>query len=250
MARRKFVAGNWKLHLAPEGAVALAQGLRGALADAKCDVAVFPTAISVAPVLWALKGSAIEVGVQEVHAATTGAFTGANSPSLAREAGCTRALVGHSERRQLFGETDAGVNAKIKACLANGLLPIVCIGETLAERDAGRVDEVVHGQLAGALDGLHADQVATLTLAYEPVWAIGTGRTATPEQAQEVHASIRGWLRGKYPAFVADQLRIQYGGSVNEKNAAALLSCPDIDGALVGGASLKADTFAAIVRAA
>lgn len=250
MGRRRFVAGNWKLHLAPREAGALATALRGALTGrGEVDVAVFPTALSIVTVVDALVGSGIEVGIQEVVPEATGAYTGANSATLARAAGCTRVLVGHSERRTLYGETDAGVNAKIKAGLAAGLLPVVCVGETLPERDAGRVDAVVHGQLAGALDGLHPDQVGTLTLAYEPVWAIGTGRTASPAQAQEVHASIRAWLRAHYPGWVADEVRIQYGGSVKAGNAAELLACPDIDGALVGGASLDVEAFRAIVTA-
>ncbi len=248
--RRRFVAGNWKLNLGPAQAAALAEALRTGLADrGDVDVAVFPTALSIAAVLPILQGSGIEVGVQDIHSADAGAFTGANSPAIAREAGCTRTLIGHSERRQIFGETDASVNKKVRAALAAGLLPIVCIGETLAERDAGQAEAVVHRQVAAALEGLTADQIPGLTLAYEPVWAIGTGRTATPEQAQDVHASIRGWLRAHYPSFVADETRIQYGGSVNAKNASQLLSCPDIDGALVGGASLKLDDFRAIVVA-
>lgn len=250
MSRRPFIAGNWKLHLAPKPAAALARELVARLAyRGDVDVALFPTALSVASVLEAVEGSGIEVGLQEVHEAASGAFTGANSPVLAREAGCTHVLIGHSERRQLFGETDAGVNRKVKAALAAGLLPIVCVGETLAERDADQVDAVVHRQLAGALEGLEADQIAAITLAYEPVWAIGTGRTATPDQAQAVHASARAWLRAHYPAYVAEELRIQYGGSVNAANAAALLACPDIDGALVGGASLKVEDFGKIVDA-
>jgi triosephosphate isomerase len=249
--RRKFIAGNWKLNLGPVEAARLAEALREKLASrGDVEVAVFPTALSIGAVVPLLQGSGIEVGVQEVHWEASGAFTGANSAVMAREAGCTRALIGHSERRQLFGETDEGVARKVKAVLAAGVLPVVCVGETLAERDAGQVEAVVFRQVEAALQGLAPDQLAALTLAYEPVWAIGTGRNATPEQAQEVHAAIRRWLREHYPAFVADELRIQYGGSVNAKNAASLLSQPDIDGALVGGASLKADDFAAIVAAA
>jgi triosephosphate isomerase len=169
---------------------------------------------------------------------------------MAREIGCSHVLVGHSERRQLFGETDAAVSTKVKFALANGLLPIVCLGETLAEREAGQVEEVVYRQLAAALDGLATDQITALTLAYEPVWAIGTGVVATPDQAQAVHASIRNWLYKHYPAFIGNEMRIQYGGSVKPNNAEVLLSCPDIDGCLVGGASLDANVFAQIVAAA
>jgi triosephosphate isomerase len=250
MARRSFIAGNWKLNLPPGAAAEAARKLRHLLADrGDVDVAVFPTTLSIPAVLERLQGTGIEVGVQEVHPAASGAYTGANSPAMAREVGCTRALVGHSERRQIFGETDRGVNEKVKACLSHGLLPVVCIGETLEQRQADQVDAVVHGQLAAALEGLHTDQVAALTLAYEPVWAIGTGHTATPDQAQAVHASIRTWLRSNYPGYIADEMRIQYGGSVKPANAAELLRCPDIDGALVGGASLDPDSFAGIVAA-
>ncbi|MBW1877835.1 MAG: triose-phosphate isomerase [Deltaproteobacteria bacterium] len=250
MTRRPFIAGNWKLNLPPEPAAEVARKLRHLLADrGNVDVAVFPTALSITAVLDCLQGTGIEVGVQEVHPAASGAFTGANSPAMARKIGCTRALVGHSERRQIFGETDRGVNQKVKACLAHGLLPVVCIGETLEQRQADQVDLVVHGQLATALDGLQPDQLSALTLAYEPVWAIGTGQTATPDQAQAVHASIRGWLRAHFPAYVAEEMRIQYGGSVKPANAAELLRCPDIDGALVGGASLDPDSFAGIITA-
>lgn len=251
MARRPFIAGNWKLNLGPRAAGDLAAGLVPRLSErGEVDIAVFPTALSITTVLAAVEGSGIEVGVQQVHRENKGAYTGTNSAVMAREAGCTRLLIGHSERRQLFGETDADVAAKITVGLAAGLLPVVCIGETLAQRDAGQVDAIVHGQISAALEGLEADQVSTLTLAYEPVWAIGTGRTATPQQAQDVHASIRGWLRSHYPAYVADEMRILYGGSVKPANAADLLACPDIDGALVGGASLTVDAFGGIVDAA
>ncbi|MCB9684467.1 MAG: triose-phosphate isomerase [Alphaproteobacteria bacterium] len=249
MARRPFVAGNWKLNLGPTAAHQLATALREGLADVSgCTIAVFPTALSVGSVVPVLKGSGIAVGVQEIEAKASGAFTGGNSAVMAREAGCEYALVGHSERRQLWGETDASCAAKLVAAYDAGLLPIYCIGETLDERRADRVDEVVFRQLEGGLAKLAPDQVAAITLAYEPVWAIGTGEVATPDQAQAVHASIRGWLRERYGA-VADDIRIQYGGSVKASNAADLLSCPDIDGALVGGAALEAAGFAAIVRA-
>ena len=247
--RRPFIAGNWKLNLGPREANELAAQLVAALAGRSCDVAVFPTALCVPTVLDRLSGSGIGVGVQEIAAQPKGAYTGTNSAVIARELGCHYALIGHSERRQQFAETDENVNAKVHLALGSGLLPIVCIGETLAQRDNGEVDAVVHAQLAGAFAGLSPDQVATTTLAYEPVWAIGTGRTATPVQAQAVHASIRGWLASNYPGFVADQVRIQYGGSVKPHNAAELLACPDIDGCLDGGASLTSEAFAGIVSA-
>ena len=250
MARTRIIGGNWKLHLAPSEAAELASQLVPALADrGDTDVVVFPTAISLTATLQALRGSGIGVGVQDVHTAETGAYTGANSASLCRAAGATHALVGHSERRHVFGDTDAIVHDKLVSCLDAGLLPTLCIGETLDERDAGKTLDVLRGQLQGALKDLPADRVGTLVLAYEPVWAIGTGRTASPEQAQEAHAGIRAWLADTYPAWVADEMRIQYGGSVKPHNAAELMACPDIDGALVGGASLKADSFSGIVLA-
>lgn len=251
MGRQPFVAGNWKLNLGPTAASALAQSLRERLAGhSGVTIAVFPTALAIPAVVEVLKGSEIGVGIQEIEPAPSGAFTGANSATMAREVGCDYALVGHSERRQLWGETDERCATKLVAALQAGLLPIYCVGETLAERRAGRVEEVVFRQLQVGLSGLQPDQIGGLTLAYEPVWAIGTGENATPEQAQAVHAAVRGWLRDRYGAGIANDVRIQYGGSVKADNARTLLSCPDIDGALVGGASLDAAGFAAIVTAA
>lgn len=249
--RRPFIAGNWKLNLGPSDAAVLAEALKPRLAErGAVTVAVFPTALSIHTVIPALHGSGIGVGVQDIETQATGAWTGTNSGSMARELGCTYALIGHSERRQHYGETDARVNARVGAALQAGLLPIVCVGERLDERRAGRAEDVVCNQLEGALQGLTADQIATLTLAYEPVWAIGTGETASPEQAQAIHAQIRTWLSQRTSPTLADQIRIQYGGSVKPANAADLLGCPDIDGALVGGASLKADSFGGIIDAA
>jgi len=251
MPRVPLIAGNWKLNLGPADASAVARALVPAVADrGDVEVALFPTALSLAAVVEATAGSGITVGVQEIHHAPSGAYTGTNSAPMAREAGCTWALIGHSERRQLFGETDEGVQYKVRAALDAGLLPMVCVGETLAQRDSGQVESVITDQLAKALGTLRPDEVATVTFAYEPVWAIGTGRTASPAQAQDAHAALRGHLRGRYPGFVAGQCRILYGGSVKPGNAAELLTCADIDGALVGGASLKADSFAGIVSAA
>lgn len=248
---RPLICGNWKLHLGPAAAASLARYLDRRLQHRDAvDVVVFPTALSAAGVVAALSSSGIEVGIQEVAAVASGALTGANSAVMAREAGCTWMLTGHSERRQHFAETDEGVRDKIKAGLAAGLRPVVCVGETLEERNAGRVDEVTRRQLAVAFEGLTPEQWARVTLAYEPVWAIGTGVTATPEQAQQVHASVREWLRANGSPALAAGMRILYGGSVHADNAAALLGCPDIDGALVGGASLQVDSFAAIVAAA
>jgi len=249
--RRRLICGNWKLNLGPASAAALAGFLRERLAEhGDVEIAVFPTALSVPGVLAALAGSDIGVGIQEVAAVPSGALTGANSAVMAREAGCRWMLAGHSERRQFFAETDEGVRDKIRAGLAAGLRPVACVGETLAQRQAGEVQSVIRRQLDKALEGLSPAQTSDMALAYEPVWAIGTGVNATPEQAQEVHAFVRDWLRSRFSPEVAQGVRILYGGSVNAGNASKLLGCPDIDGALVGGASLQVGAFADIVSAA
>ena len=196
----------------------------------------------------AVSGTPIIIAAQNIHWEPEGAFTGEISAPMIRAAGAGAVIIGHSERRQLFGETGATVNKKIKAALGAGLRPIVCLGETLAERESGRTHEVLDGQLAGALAGLSREAPGTLDLAYEPVWAIGTGRTATPETAQESHAFIRGWLAENISPAVASATRLLYGGSVKPDNAARLLAQPDIDGALVGGASLEAEGFTKIIQ--
>ncbi len=250
--RRKFVVGNWKMHKGPQEADALAEALKRALAgrDAAVDVGVAPPYVSLPAVVSRLKHTGIIVAAQDLHAEQQGAYTGEVSGEMLRQVGVNYCLVGHSERRQLFGETDATVAKKVGACFRSGLLPILCVGETLAEREAGQEGAVVTRQLEAALGALSADQVPSVTLAYEPVWAIGTGKTATPLQAQDMHATIRGWLEAKFPAFVAKSTRIQYGGSVKGSNAAELMRMPDIDGALVGGASLNAEEFLAIIAGA
>jgi triosephosphate isomerase len=253
MPRKKFIAGNWKLNLTNEEGVALVQGLaKGLAADPAStgiEVAVCPTALAVAPVAWAAKGTPVGVGGQHIHWEEKGAFTGEISASLLKAAGARYVIIGHSERRQYFGETDQTVNKRLKAALAQSLVPIVCVGETLAERDGGKLQEVLARQVKGALDGLTASQLEPLVIAYEPVWAIGTGRTATTAQAQEAHAFVRALLTQALGAL-ATRVRIQYGGSVKPDNAKELLSQPDVDGALVGGASLKLADFAAICAAA
>lgn len=249
MARRPFIAGNWKMNKGPVEADELARALKAGLAgNTAVDVAVAPPFVSLPAVAARLKHTGIHLAAQNLHSAPSGAFTGEVSGEMIRQLGCAYAIVGHSERRTIFGEDDSVINAKARAAFRAGLLPILCVGETLEQRDGGLVDAVIEAQLAGGLAGFEADQVAAITLAYEPVWAIGTGRTATPAQAQEVHAFIRGWL-GRYPDFVARNVRIQYGGSVKPGNAKELLAQPDIDGALVGGAALKADSFCAIIAA-
>ena len=250
MSRRKFICGNWKMHKTAGEAVQLVRELRQKLDGTGAQVAVAPPFTALAAVKQALQGSAIQLFGQNCHHEKQGAFTGEVSAPMLKDVGCDGVILGHSERRQYFGETDHQVAKKVRAVLAEALHPIVCVGETLQEREAGRTWEVVSRQLRGALGGLDAAALQRITLAYEPVWAIGTGRTATTAQAQEVHAQIRGLLRELGGAPVAQAVRIQYGGSVKPDNAADLLSQPDVDGALVGGASLKSSDFSAIVTAA
>jgi triosephosphate isomerase len=248
MARKIFIAGNWKMNKTVAEAAELVAGLK-ANADkvGDVDVAVCPTFTTLASVVEGLKDTPIKVGAQNVAWAESGAFTGEISAAMLNEIGVDYVIIGHSERRQYFGETDETVNARTKAALAAGLLPIVCIGELLEEREAGKTEDVVKTQTEGGLAGLTAEEAAKITLAYEPVWAIGTGKTATPEMAQEVHAFLRGVLTDMFGAETAEAMRIQYGGSMKPANAAELLAQPDIDGGLIGGASLKADDFFGIV---
>ena len=250
MPRRKFVCGNWKMFKTASEAGQLVRELRSRLGAGQVQVAVAPPFTALAAARAALAGSPVQLFAQNCHWESQGAFTGEVSAPMLKELGCDGVILGHSERRQLFGETDESVGKKLRAALAAGLHPIVCCGETLQEREASRTWEVVSRQLRGAFAGLEAASVAQVTIAYEPVWAIGTGKVATTAQAQEVHAQIRGLLRELGGAAAADAVRVQYGGSVKPDNAAELLAQPDIDGALVGGASLKADDFARIIAGA
>jgi len=250
MPRIPFIAGNWKMH----GDIPRTRELCAAMvarssAWPTVEVAVFPPFVSLEAAHEALSGSRIQLGAQNMHEAPSGAFTGEVSAAMLLTAGCELVILGHSERRRLFGETDAGINRKAHAALAAGLKPIVCIGETLEERESGRTFAVLEGQLTGSLATLTAAQLDNVTIAYEPVWAIGTGRVATVQQASEAHRFIRGWLARAYSGTVAERMRIQYGGSVKGENARALLAEPDIDGCLVGGASLDPNEFDAIIRA-
>ncbi len=246
MARRKFICGNWKMHKTIGEAVQLVRELR-AKVQTQAQVAVAPPFTALAAVKKELQGSAIEMFGQNCHSEKQGAFTGEVCAPMLADVGCDGVILGHSERRHYFGETDETVNKKVRAALEAGLHPIVCVGETLQEREADRTWEVVSRQVRGALAGFGGEQIGRCTLAYEPVWAIGTGKTATTAQAEEVHAQIRRLLRDLAGPGVAEAVRIQYGGSVKPENAADLLGQPDIDGALVGGASLKADDFARII---
>ena len=248
--RKPIIAGNWKCNKTPTEARELAKQLRaqlGRLGDV--DVVVCPPYTALAVVAAELQGSAVGLGAQDLFWEPSGAFTGEISAPMLVDAGCRYVIIGHSERRQLFGETDETVHKKLRAALAHPLTPIVCVGETLQQREAQQTFDVIRRQLDGALSGLSAAELGRIVLAYEPVWAIGTGRNATPEQAQEVHAFIRQRIKERWGA-AAEGIRIQYGGSVTAANAAELLRQPDVDGALVGGASLKADTFGDIVKAA
>ena len=249
--RKPIIAGNWKMYKTSAEGVSLVNALKAEVAGiTKAEIVVCPTAISLPAINAAIAGSNIQLGSQNVHWEKEGAFTGEIAPAMLKEHGVRYTIVGHSERRQFFGETDAGVNKRAKAALANGLRPIVCVGEMLAEREAGKMEAVVSGQVRGSLAGFDHSQILETVIAYEPVWAIGTGKTASPAQAQEVHALIRRLLTEMFGADSAGKVRIQYGGSVKPDNAKELLGQPDIDGALVGGASLKAADFAAIVKAA
>jgi triosephosphate isomerase len=246
-ARRPVLAGNWKMYKTVPEAVALATELRAGITRTDVDVVLGPAFTALSAVAGVLKGTAIGLAAQNMHPENEGAFTGEVSPLMMKDAGCTHVILGHSERRQLFGETDEGVAKKAEAAFRHGLVPIVCVGETLAERESNRTSEVVERQTERALRGLGADQVAALVVAYEPVWAIGTGRTATPQQAQEVHALLRGLVARSHGEPAARALRILYGGSVKPDNIGALMAEADVDGALVGGASLVAASFLKIV---
>ncbi len=247
--RKPFIAGNWKMHKTIKEAVALAQELRAALEGiAGCDVAVCPPFPALAAVREALAGSAIGLGAQNMHWEEQGAFTGAVSP-LMLQGLCDYVIIGHSERRTLFGETDEMVNRKLYAALAHGLKPIVCVGENLQQNQAGETEEFVGGQVRAAFAGLTPEQARTVTMAYEPIWAIGTGVPATGEGANDIiGGTVRGTLGEMYGDDLAQAIRIQYGGSVKPGNTAEFMAQPEIDGALVGGASLRAADFAAIVR--
>lgn len=248
--RKKIIAGNWKMNKTPSEAKALVAEMKGKVADAVCDVVVCPTAICIPGVAEALKGSNIAVGAQNVHFKESGAYTGELSGAMLKEAGVQYVIIGHSERRQYFGETDETVNLRTKAAVSAGLVPIVCVGESLTEREQGIMDDTVRRQTKIAFLDISAEDAKNIVIAYEPVWAIGTGKTATADQADEVCGIIRDTIRGLYGAEAAEAIRIQYGGSMNAGNAAELLAKPNIDGGLIGGASLKAEDFSVIVAAA
>jgi triosephosphate isomerase (TIM) len=249
--RKKFVAGNWKMNTTLAEAKALGAAVaKGVGIDERVTVAVCPPFPWLVAVSETLTGSAVALGAQNVYFEKKGAFTGEVSPAMLREAGCKYAIVGHSERRHVLGEPDSVVNQKVHTALEEGLHVILCMGETLAERERNLQERVFQRQVFAACAGLTDEQFARLTLAYEPVWAIGTGKVATPEQAQQAHAAIRAKMRLFYGEKITDVLPILYGGSVTAENASGLIHQPDVDGVLVGGASLKADSFLAIMKAA
>jgi triosephosphate isomerase len=251
--RKPFVAGNWKMNTDSHTSVNLAEGVASGSIDVAgrdVDVAVIPPFVYLQVVVQALNRAAIAVGAQDIYYEQKGAFTGEISTSMLKDIGCNYVLCGHSERRHVMGESDELVNKKVAAAICGGLLPIFCVGEKLEEREASQTNEVVTRQMKQGLAGLSTEKVSAVTVAYEPVWAIGTGLTATPEQAQEVHALIRKLLDEMYDGELAEEIRILYGGSVKPDNAADLMRKQDIDGLLVGGASLNADDFVAIIKAA
>jgi len=249
--RKPIIAGNWKMHKTIGDAIELVNGLKRELYDVtEADIVVCPVYTALADVSEALEASNIAVGAQDMFWEEQGAFTGEISAAMIKDTGAKYVIIGHSERRQYFNETNETVNKRAKAALATGLTPIICVGETLEQREANKTLDVIKDHIQGGLSGFSKEDLLKCVIAYEPVWAIGTGKTATPEQAQEVHAYIRGLLAELFDQSTADAVRIQYGGSVKPENVTALMAQADIDGGLVGGASLKVDLFTQIVRKA
>ena len=246
--RKPIIAGNWKMNKTPAEASALVNELKPLVKAASCDVVVCVPAVDFAAVKEAIAGSNIHLGAQNVHFAASGAFTGELSADMLKAAGVEYVIIGHSERRQYFGETDKTVNQRVRAAVAAGLKVILCVGENREEREAGYTDALVEYQTLIALNGLTEEEVSEVIIAYEPVWAIGTGLTATDEQANETIGVIRKAVARKYGSKAGDQIRIQYGGSMNPKNVKGLMAQPEIDGGLIGGASLKAPDFSLVVN--
>ena len=249
--RKTIIAGNWKMNKTPSEAKALIEEMKSMLSKTKwCEVVLCVPCTDIQAAVKAAKGSKIAIGAENMHFEKSGAFTGEISADMLKELGVKYVIIGHSERRQYFNETDETCNKKVKVAIENGLRPILCVGESLTEREQDVTMEVIRKQVKIALQGVTVDEAKKVVIAYEPIWAIGTGKTATSEQAGEVCAKIRDCLREMYGARAARAITIQYGGSMNAKNAAELLAQPDVDGGLIGGASLKAPDFAAIVDAA
>ena len=246
--RKPIIAGNWKMNMTPSEAVRLVEELKPLVKDAKCDVVICPPYVDLPAAAEAIKGSNIHLGAQNIHWADKGAFTGEVSADMLKELGVEYAIIGHSERRQYFGETDEAVNKRAKAAIAAGITPIICVGESLEERESGLTGKKVSGQVKKDLEGIAASDAARLVIAYEPIWAIGTGKTATDEQANETIGMIRATVAGMLGRETAEALRIQYGGSMKPSNVKGLMAMPEIDGGLIGGASLKAVDFAQVVN--
>ena len=246
--RKPIIAGNWKMNKTPSEARELVSALIPLVKDAKCDVVVCTPAVDFAAVSEVIKGTNIKLGAENMHWKESGAYTGELSAAMLKESGVEYVILGHSERRQYFGETDATVNQRVLAAVKAGLTPIICVGEKKEEREAGYTNALVEYQTLIALNGLTADEIKNVVIAYEPVWAIGTGLTATDEQANETIGVIRAGIARKYGQEVADAVRIQYGGSMNPKNVKGLMAQPEIDGGLIGGASLKAPDFSLVVN--
>ena len=247
MSRNYLIAGNWKMNKTPSEAVALAKAVRNMKKGPATRKMIAPSFVCIPAVAEVLKGSDVTLAAQNMASVESGAHTGETSVLMLKELGVDSVILGHSERRHVYGETDEIINDKVKLALAHELEVVLCIGETLEERETGRVEDVCFGQLEGGLSGVGIDDMKNIVIAYEPVWAIGTGKTATAADAQAVHQACRGKIAGLYSSSVADSVVIQYGGSVKPGNAAELMAQNDIDGALVGGASLDADSFAGIV---
>ena len=246
--RKPIIAGNWKMNNTPKEAEMLVSELIPLVKDAACEVVVCPTFVCLETVKRLIAGTNIKLGAQNIHYEAKGAFTGEISGAMLTEIGVDYVIIGHSERRQYFGETDETVNKRVLAAVANGITPIICVGESLEQRESGVTKEVVSMQTKLALKGLTAAQVGNLVIAYEPIWAIGTGKTATADEANETIGDIRNAVKEVYGEFAAESVRIQYGGSMNPKNASELMAKKEIDGGLIGGASLKAKDFSLIVK--
>lgn len=246
--RKAIIAGNWKMHYTVEEAVKVVEDLKPLVKDASCEVVVCPTFVCLDAVVKAAKGSNVKVGAQNMHFEEKGAFTGEVAPGMLEAMKVDYVIIGHSERRQYFAETDETVNKKLKAAFVHNLIPILCVGESLEEREGNKTEAVIGAQIEKDLEGLKADQVESLIIAYEPIWAIGTGKTATSEQANDTIKAIRAMVAKGFGKEVADKVRIQYGGSVKPSTIKEQMEQSDIDGALVGGASLIASDFAAIVN--
>lgn len=246
--RKAIIAGNWKMNNGTAATIALINALKPLVANAKCDVVVCTPYTSLSAAVEAVRGSNIKVGAENVHWAEKGAYTGEISADMLAELGVEYVIIGHSERRQYFGETDETVNLRLKAALVKGLKPIVCVGELLSEREAGITAEVVRKQTKIALAGISEEQLSDVVIAYEPVWAIGTGKTATAADANDTIKIIRDCVAELFGAAASDAIRIQYGGSMNPKNVSELMAMPEIDGGLIGGASLKAEDFDKVVN--